>query len=56
MASRGVVEQMGGVFPRGIPIGQIAETRSIGYGLYLEARVKLAANLANLEEVFVMFP
>ena len=53
---RVITSGVGGVFPRGIPIGQIAETRSIGYGLYLEARVKLAANLANLEEVFVMFP
>ena len=53
---RVITSGVGRVFPRGIPIGQIAETRSIGYGLYLEGRVKLAANLANLEEVFVLFP
>ena len=53
---RVITSGMGRVFPRGIPIGQIAETKSMGYGLFLEARVKLAANLANLEEVFVLFP
>ncbi|MCI0539957.1 MAG: rod shape-determining protein MreC [Verrucomicrobiales bacterium] len=53
---RVITSGMGGVFPRGIPIGQIAETRSIDYGLYLDARVKLAANLAHLEAVFVMLP
>jgi rod shape-determining protein MreC len=53
---RVITSGMGGIFPRGIPIGQIAETRSVGYGLYQDARVKLAANLANLEAVFVMVP
>jgi rod shape-determining protein MreC len=47
---------LGGIFPKGIPIGHITETNSIGYGLYLEARVKLSANLQELEEVFVLFP
>jgi rod shape-determining protein MreC len=45
-----------GVFPKGIPIGHITDTNSVGYGLYLEARVKLSANLHELEEVFVLFP
>jgi rod shape-determining protein MreC len=44
------------VFPKGIPIGHITETNSVGYGLYLEARVKISANLHDLEEVFVLFP
>lgn len=47
---------LGGIFPKGIPIGHITDTNSIGYGLYLEARVKLSANLQELEEVFVLFP
>lgn len=47
---------LGGIFPKGIPIGHITETNSVGYGLYLEARVKLSANLQELEEVFVLFP
>jgi rod shape-determining protein MreC len=53
---RVVTSGMGGVFPKGIPIGQIAETRSVGYGLYLDGRVKLAAHLAHLDEVFVLLP
>ena len=47
---------LGGVFPKGIPIGVITETNSVGYGLYLQARVKLAADLRELEEVWVVQP
>jgi rod shape-determining protein MreC len=46
----------GGVFPGGIPIGKIVDTRPKEYGLSMEARVKLAANLSALEEVGVMIP
>jgi len=46
----------GGIFPKGIPIGQIVDSRQVEYGLYTEARVKLAANLSALEEVWVMMP
>ncbi len=44
----------GGVFPSGIPIGKIVDMKA--NGLSMEARVKLAANLGALEEVFVMIP
>ena len=47
---------LGGVFPKGIPIGEIVQTNSVGYGLYMEAQVKLAANLRELEEVWVLMP
>ena len=47
---------LGGVFPAGIMIGQVVDTRSSGYGLYTEARVKLAANLNSLEAVWVLIP
>lgn len=47
---------LGGIFPKAIPIGVITETNSVGYGLYLEARVKLYANLRDLEEVWVLYP
>jgi rod shape-determining protein MreC len=47
---------LGGVFPKGIPIGEITQTNSVGYGLYLEARVKLSADLRDLEEVWVIYP
>jgi rod shape-determining protein MreC len=46
----------GGIFPPGIPIGKIVDTHTADYGLRLEARVKLAANLDALEEVWVLFP
>jgi rod shape-determining protein MreC len=47
---------LGGIFPAGIPIGRIADSRPVEYGLYTEARVKLAANLSSLDEVWVLFP
>jgi rod shape-determining protein MreC len=46
----------GGVFPADIPIGTIVDKRAKEYGLSTEARVKLAANLGALEEVWVMLP
>lgn len=49
-----VTSGLGGVFPRGIPIGKIVDSQSIEYGLASEARVKLNANLGALEQVFVM--
>ncbi len=47
---------LGGIFPRGIPIGQIVDARPVEFGLYSEARVKLNANLGTLEQVWVLFP
>jgi rod shape-determining protein MreC len=47
---------LGGFFPAGIPIGKIADSRQVEYGLSTEARVKLAANLSSLDEVWVLFP
>lgn len=46
----------GGIFPRGILIGQIVDSQSVEFGLYTEARVKLSANLGGLEQVWVLFP
>jgi rod shape-determining protein MreC len=46
---------LGGIFPKGIPIGKIVESRSIEYGLATEASVKLNANLGALEQVYVLF-
>ncbi len=51
-----ITSGLGGVFPKGIPIGQIVDARSVEYGLYTEARVKLNANLGSLEQVWVLFP
>ena len=49
-----VTSGLGGVFPKGIPIGQIVDSRSVEYGLYTDARVKLNANLGSLEQVWVL--
>jgi rod shape-determining protein MreC len=46
----------GGVFPPGINIGKIVDLQAKDYGLSTEARVKLAANLGGLEEVWVLLP
>lgn len=44
----------GGIFPKDIPVGKIVDSRPIEYGLYIQARIKLAANLGSLEEVWVL--
>ena len=45
---------LGGVFPKDILIGKILDAHSEDYGMSTVARVKLAANLSALEEVWVM--
>jgi len=47
---------LGGYFPAGIPVGTVVDTRSVGYGLYSEARVKLFADSSRIEEVLVLLP
>lgn len=49
-----ITSDEGGLFPSGIPIGRIMDSRAAQFGLYTEARVKLAANLSGLEEVWVL--
>lgn len=44
----------GGIFPKGIPIGRVMDWQPAEFGLYTQARVKLNANLASLEELWVM--
>ncbi|MBN8249291.1 MAG: rod shape-determining protein MreC, partial [Verrucomicrobia bacterium] len=51
-----VTSGQGGVFPAGIPVGEIVDTRSVDGGLYTEARIRLGANLNQLEEVWVVMP
>jgi len=45
---------LGGIFPRGIPVGQVVDSRTVEFELYTEARVKLAVNLGALEQVWVL--
>jgi rod shape-determining protein MreC len=49
-----VTSGIGGIFPKGIPLGQVVDSRQVEFGLYTEARVKLNANLGALEEVWVL--
>jgi rod shape-determining protein MreC len=44
----------GGIFPAGIPIGLIADSRQAEFGLNTEARVKLSVNLGALDQVWVL--
>ena len=53
---RVVTSGEGGIFPPGIPIGKTVDVQPVDYGSRTEARVKLAANLNALDEVWVMFP
>jgi rod shape-determining protein MreC len=46
----------GGVFPAHIPIGKVVDLRIKEFGLTTEARVKLAADIGALQEVWVMLP
>jgi rod shape-determining protein MreC len=56
-SGQGVITSgLGGIFPRGIPIGQVVDSQPAEFGLYTEARVKLNANLGALEQVWVLFP
>jgi rod shape-determining protein MreC len=51
-----VTSGIGGIFPRGIVVGQLADFRSVSYGLYNEALVRLAVKMNRLEDVWVMLP
>jgi rod shape-determining protein MreC len=51
-----VTSGLGGVFPKGIVVGHIADFRSVGFGLYKEAMVRLAVKMNQLELVFVLNP
>jgi rod shape-determining protein MreC len=50
-----VTSDLGGLFPRGIPIGKIVDAQQVEFGLSAEADVKLLADLSSLEEVWVLF-
>lgn len=47
---------LGGIFPQGILIGEVVDTRPENFGLVHIARVKLAVNMNLLDEVWVVMP
>ena len=49
-----ITSGLGDIFPKGIPVGTVVDSRPVEFGLYVEARVKLAANLSSLEQVCVL--
>lgn len=53
---RVVTSGQGGVFPPNITIGDLVDSRPAGTGVYAEARVRLAVNLAALAQVWVKLP
>jgi len=53
---RVITSGVGGIFPKGIFVGQIVDWKSVGYGLYNEARVKIQVKMNTLEEVWVKMP
>lgn len=51
-----VTSDLGKLFRKGIPIGQVADSSAVEFGLYTQAHIKLAVNLNALEEVWVLMP
>lgn len=51
-----VTSGLGEIFPAGIPIGKVVDSRLVEYGLYTEARVKLEVNLGALDNLWVLLP
>lgn len=49
-----ITSGIGGVFPERLVIGHVIDWRPVESGLYLEARVRLAAHLGRLKEVIVI--
>ena len=53
---RVVTSDLSAIYPKGILIGQVVDTRPVEFGLYTVARVKLAVKMNLLDDVFVMMP
>ena len=53
---KAITSGVGGVFPGGIPVGQVVDLQPQDNGLSMAARVRLFADLTALEEVWVILP
>jgi len=49
-----VTSGLGGVFPTGIAVGQVARVTNVEYGLFQEVEVTPAVNFSKLDRVLVM--
>ncbi len=57
MAGQSVVTSgLGGVFPKGLPVGTILDTRPGAGGLFTTGRIRLGAHLNRLDEVWILTP
>jgi rod shape-determining protein MreC len=50
-----ITSGLDGVFPSGIPVGQVIRTQRAGENLFLEIEVEPAADFADIEEIFVVW-
>ena len=46
---------VGGVFPKGVPIGEVTMVKKGEYGVFQTIEVRPAVNIPNLEEMLVLF-
>jgi rod shape-determining protein MreC len=46
---------IGGVFPKGLPIGEVTMVKKGEYGVFQTIEVRPTVNIANLEEMLVLF-
>lgn len=51
-----ITSGLGGIFPRGIPVGEIVEMEMGGEGLYQRGKVRLPSALNSIMEVAVLVP
>ena len=51
-----VTSDEGGLYPKGIRIGEIVDVRPVDFGLVHVARVKLAVRMNLLDDVWVVMP
>ena len=49
-----ITSGMGGVFPKGIPLGRVTRVRMIGHDIFQEVEVTPTVNFTRLEEVMVV--
>jgi len=53
---RVITSGQGGIYPAGITVGEVIDSRMVEAGIYVEARVRLAVNLAGIDHLWVKLP